>query len=338
MKNLNLLRVEESSQVGEARRLAASMGRDLGFDGVRIEQVSIVVTELATNMVKHAGGGDLILHALQVAETSGIEALALDKGPGIRNVGESLRDGYSTSGSPGTGLGAVQRLSSLCDLYSMPGQGAAVLSRIWRQPPPASPPPHPLEVGVVCLPVATEEACGDAWAVHQSRERALILVADGLGHGQYAAEASAKAAKTFENYVNSSPAQMIERIHAALHSTRGAAVSVAEVLWGQRILRYAGVGNVSGRIFSGKAVRNMVSHNGTVGLEARKIQEFTYPWPEDGLLILHSDGLATHWTLDNYPGLRGRHPTLIAGVLFRDHNRVRDDSTVVAIKEARSSP
>ena len=123
-----------------------------------------------------------------------------------------------------------------------------------------------------------------------------------------------------------------------MRSTRGAAVSVTEMLWDRRILRYAGVGNISGRIFSGDALRNMVSHNGTVGLEARKIVEFTYPWPEDGLLIMHSDGLATHWNLDDYPGLRGRDPALIAGVLFRDHNRVRDDSTVVVIREKRSSP
>ena len=339
MKDISRLRVEESSQVGEARRLAVSMGIKLGLDEVRIEHVSIVVTELATNLVKHAGGGDLILRALQVAETSGIEALSLDKGPGIRNVGESLRDGYSTMGSPGTGLGAIQRLSSLFDIYSRPGQGTAVLSRIWRQPPPASGPPRPLEVGVVCLSVTTENSCGDAWALHQTRERALIMLADGLGHGQYAAEASAAAANIFENYAaNSSPAEMIERMHVALRSTRGAAVAITEVLWGRRVIRYAGVGNISGRIYSGDAVRNMVSHNGTVGMEARKIEEFTYPWPEDGLLVLHSDGLATHWNLDDYPGLRGRNPALIAGVLFRDHNRARDDSSVVVIRETRSSP
>ena len=335
---MNRLRVEEPSQVGEARRLAAAICQALGFDETRIGHVSIVVAELATNLVKHAGGGELIFRALQCADTSGIEILSLDKGPGIKHVGESLRDGCSTSGSLGTGLGAVQRLSSLFDLYSTPGQGVAVLSRIWRQPPPVSPPPGPLEVGVVCLPVAAEEMCGDAWAVHQSRERALIMVADGLGHGQYAAEASAEAAKIFENYADSSPAEMIERMHAALRGTRGAAVSVAEVLWGRHIVRYAGVGNISGRIFSGAAVRNMVSHNGTVGLEARNIEEFTYPWLEDGLLILHSDGLATYWNLDGYPALRGRQPVLIAAVLFRDHNRVRDDSTVVVIREARRSP
>lgn len=338
MKDMNRLRVKESSQVGEARRLAASMGRYLGLDEVGVEHVSIVVTELATNLLKHAAGGDLILRALHVAESSGIEALSLDKGPGIRNVGESLSDGYSTSGSPGTGLGAIQRLSSLFDIYSRPGRGTAVLSRIARQSPPASAPARPIEVGVVCLPVMTEEACGDAWAFHQTRERALIMLADGLGHGPDAAKASALAVDIFNNYSMNSPAEMIEHMHAAMRSTRGAAVAVTEMLWDRHEVRYAGVGNISGRIFSGDAVRNMVSHNGTVGLKARKIVEFTYPWPEDGLLIMHSDGLATHWNLDDYPGLRGRNPALIAGVLFRDHNRVRDDSTLVIIREKRSSP
>jgi len=118
MKEMNRLRVEESSRVGEARRLAAAIGRALGFDEALVGHASIVVTELATNLVKHAGGGELILRALQYDDISGIEILSLDKGPGIERIGESLRDGYSTSGSPGTGLGAVQRLSSLFDIYS----------------------------------------------------------------------------------------------------------------------------------------------------------------------------------------------------------------------------
>lgn len=338
MKDTYRLRVEESSQVGEARRLAASMGRDLGLDEVCVAHVSIVVTELATNLVKHAGGGDLILHALRIAGTSGIEALSLDKGPGIENVGACLSDGHSTSGSPGNGLGAIQRLSSLFDIYSKPGRGTAVLSRIWRPLPSVSASPYPIEVGAVCLPVITEEACGDAWALHQTRERTLVMLADGLGHGPAAAEASAAAVDIFENHSGNGPAEMIERMHAAMLSTRGAAVAVTELRWDRRVVRFAGLGNISGRIFSGDAFKNMVSHNGTVGLEARNIVEFTYPWPEDGLLVLHSDGLTTRWNLDDYPGLQGRNPTLIAGVLFRDHNRVRDDSTVVVIRETRSLP
>ncbi len=342
MKKTTLLRVEESSQVGEARRRAASMGRELGLDAVSVEHVSIVVSEMATNLLKHAGGGDLILNALGIDKVPGIEMLALDQGPGIRNIGESLRNGHSTTGSPGSGLGAIQRLSALFDIYSRPGHGTAVLSRIWRRPLPAFEPPHPpevwMEVGAVCLPIPTEESCGDAWALHQTRERALIMLADGLGHGQYAAEASAAAVDIFENHPHTGPVEMIERMHAALRSTRGAAVAVTEVLWDRRLVHYAGVGNISGRIFSNDAVRSMVSHNGTVGLEARKIMEFTYPWPENGLLVLNSDGLTSRWDLDDSPGLRGRHPALIAGVLFRDYNRVRDDSLVVVIKESRSTP
>ena len=336
VKDMNRQRVEDSSHVGEARRMAAAMGWELGFDDTRVGHVAIAVTELAGNLLKHGGGGELLLRTLRYGSFPGLELLSLDKGPGIRNVAESLRDGHSTAGSPGTGLGAVQRLSSLFDLYTMPGQGTALLSHFWQGSPPA--PPLPLEVGVVCLPVSGEEACGDAWVLHQSRERALVMVADGLGHGPGAAEAGAAAVKVVENHSDDAPAELIERLHAALRSTRGAAVAVAEVLWDRRSVRYAGVGNISGRIFSGEAICNMVSHNGTVGLEVRKIQEFTYPWPEDGLLVLHTDGLSARWSLDDYPGLQGRHPALIAGVLFRDHNRVRDDSGVVVLRETGKLP
>ena len=338
MEDINRLRVKESSQVGEARRLASAMGRNLGLDEVGVKHVSIVAAELAANLVKHAGGGDLILRALRMAGTSGIETLALDRGPGIGNVGAYLRDGHSTPGSPGNGLGVIRRLSSLFDIYSKPGQGTAVLSRIWRPSPSASAPLCPIDAGVVCLPVMAEKACGDAWALHQTRKRALIMLADGLGHGPMAAEASAAAVDIFDSYSQNSPAEMIERMHAAMLSTRGAAVAVTEVLLDQRVVRFAGVGNISGRIFSGDAIYNLVSHNGTVGLEARNIVEFTHPWPEEGLLVLHSDGLSTNWKLDDYPGLLGRNPALVAGVLFRDHNQVRDDSTVVVIRETRGAP
>jgi hypothetical protein len=114
-------------------------------------------------------------------------------------------------------------------------------------------------------------------------------------------------------------------------------VAVAELLWSQHLVRYAGVGNILGRIVSGESIRGMASHNGTLGLEARKIQELSYPWPDDGLIILHSDGLASRWDLEDYPGLRARHAALIGGVLFRDHNRIRDDSAVVVVRKARVS-
>lgn len=332
------LHVMEPSQVGEARRLAAALSLAVGFDETRIGHVSTVVTELATNLLKHAQGGDLVLSTFQVEDQTGIAILSLDKGPGIRNINESLRDGYSTAGSPGTGLGAIQRLSTTFDLYSTPGQGVAALSRIMRQSSPVyipypSAPANAPELGMISLPVKGEEECGDTWATHQSPGRTLVLLADGLGHGHFAAEAAGEARIMFHKYAHLSPGQIIAHMHNAMRHTRGAAVAIAELILSQRILRYAGVGNISGRILSDTETHSLISYNGTVGLEARRIQEMTYPWPNGGLLIMNSDGVDSRWNLDNYPGLRRKHPTLIAGVLFCHHNRPNDDASILVFNE-----
>ena len=326
--------VQESSNVGEARRFVTALCRALGFAETRTAEAAIVVTELATNLVKHTGGvgGDLVLRPMTEAGAVGLEILCWDKGPGIANIAASLRDGYSTAGSYGTGLGAIRRLSPEFDLYAAPGHGTALLSRIWNNAPPETLPA--LSVGAVCLPVRGEQECGDAWAMKQRQDTTLLMLVDGLGHGPDAAAAANRAVAVFEKQERRSPAELLELIHAALRSSRGAAVAVAEVAPGQRTVRFAGVGNISGLILTGETGRNMVSHNGTAGLSVRKIQEFTYDWPEGGLLVLHSDGVATHWSLADYPGLALRDSALIAAVLFRDHKRLRDDSTLLVAKAA----
>ncbi len=326
------IRVEDASHTGAARRLVAVLARDLDFDDLHTGQASLIVTELATNLLKHTAGagGDLVFRPLEEAGETGLEILSLDRGPGIANIGESLRDGSSTFGSFGTGLGAIRRLSSAFDIFSSPGRGVAVFSRLWNN----SQPPSPMAVGAVCLPVRGEQACGDAWVMKSCGDATRFILADGLGHGPDAAAASNQAVAIFAEQASHSPAEWVSLIHAGLRGTRGAAVAVAEVVLKTRGVRYAGVGNISGLILSGGTSHNLVSHNGTAGVEARKIQEFSYPWPEDGMLVLHSDGLSAHWSLADYPGLAQKDPALIAGVLFRDHQRLRDDSTVVVAKAA----
>ena len=345
------LRVQDSSHPGEARRLVSALCHDLGFDQTRIAQTALVVTELATNLVKHTAGagGELIVSPIieegvsgeQAAGgesgQSGIDILALDHGPGIANLGECLRDGHSTASSLGVGLGAIRRQSAVFDIFSVPGQGTAVFSRIWKSTPPELLPTEPLPtlaVGAVCLPVIGEQACGDAWAMKPGRDAIRFMLADGLGHGPDAAAASKLAAAIFNKNALRPPEELLGLIHAALRSTRGAAVAVVEVALSERVVRFAGVGNLCGLIISGGHSRHMASHNGTAGVEARKIKAFTYPWPDDALLVLHSDGIGTHWSLEKYPGLASKHPAIVAGVLFRDHQRPRDDSTVVVARAA----
>ena len=180
MRGLLRLPITEPNRVAEARRQSVAVARGLGFDETESGKVALVVTEAATNLVKHAAhGGELLVRTLQCGRVSGIEVLALDKGPGIASVGEALRNGYSTAGSPGTGLGAIARLSTSFDIHSVSGVGTAVLAQLWSASLPRKLPPRGLEIGAVILPHPGEEVCGDSWAVDQRAGRSLLLLADG---------------------------------------------------------------------------------------------------------------------------------------------------------------
>jgi anti-sigma regulatory factor (Ser/Thr protein kinase) len=328
--------VEETSKTAEARRTARSMALDFGMDEAGAEHVAIVATEACTNLLKHAGRGQILLQT-SAEEQSGIpilELLAVDQGPGMENLDTCLRDGYSTASSPGQGLGAIQRMSKQSDFYTQPGRGTAVLARWWSRPN-GSTPASSIHLGAVNVSKPGEDACGDSWGAAWSDHELTILIADGLGHGLDARLASLEAVRQLHANPDLPPKPLIQRIHAALRSTRGAAVAIARIDAARGKLTFAGVGNIAGRIYTDAGGRhNLVSLNGTAGHQCDRIQEFSYPWQEGGLLVLHSDGLASGTTLDSYPGLTARDPALIAGILYRDFSRGRDDSTVVVAKSS----
>jgi anti-sigma regulatory factor (Ser/Thr protein kinase) len=326
--------VAESSGVAEARRRALGLAEGLGFDESSAGKLALVVTEAATNLVKHAGGGEVLLRTLSGDGAVGIEVLAIDRGQGLANAAAALRDGHSTAGSPGTGLGAIARLATAFDLHSVPGAGTAVVAQLWTRPPGRAA-IGTLEVAGVTAPHPGEELCGDAWAVARRPEGGMLLVADGLGHGPDGHVAAGEAVRLFHESRRPEPVAVLEALHAGLRATRGAAVGVAGIDVGRRMVRYAGLGNIGSSILWRGAARSLVSHNGIAGHEARRIAEFSYPFPDGALLVLHSDGLNSHWSLDPYPGLAERHPALVAGVLYRDFKRGRDDVTVVVARAGR---
>lgn len=329
--------VNESSQVGSARRAARKLAVELGFDEGRAEQVAIVVTEASTNLLKHAKSGEILLRAATETDfPNALEMIALDKGPGMTDIDRCLRDGFSTAGSPGQGLGAIMRLSADNDIYSVPMKGTAILARFFAGPNSTLGKRVPLaRVGAVHLPKPGQEVCGDSWGMEQSDGRCTVLMADGLGHGFDARVASLEAVRILHDNAAATPKELLELCHRALRSTRGAAVAVAVMDSNRRILTFAGLGNIAAQICSSaKGSQHLVSANGTAGHYAASIREFTYPWPEDAVLIMHSDGLSTHTGLENYPRLASRDASLTAGVLYRDFRRGNDDATVVVVKAA----
>ncbi len=340
-----LVIMDESSKVGEARREAAAWAQELGFDEIKCGRAALVATEAATNLVKHAVGGSIVLQSFQSTgarpNSPGLEILALDSGPGIPNMAQCLTDGFSTTGTPGNGMGAIKRLADSFDVYSQPGSGTALWAR-FESPTTRHQAKHPaqLKVGVVNLAIPGEHVCGDDWAMVERDGYCFLMVVDGLGHGPLAAEAAAMAVQVFQARSATEPEELIRATHAALRSTRGAAIAVARFDAARDELRYAGVGNISSvlvNIASGETT-SLISHNGTVGYIMRKVQTIDCPWSGDSLLLMHSDGLATHWNLAEYPGLCQREPSLIAGVLYRDHKRGRDDATIVVARQLREIP
>jgi anti-sigma regulatory factor (Ser/Thr protein kinase) len=328
--------IEDSSQVVTARRAALDLIRHTGFSEERAGQVALIATELATNLANHAKGGEMLFRGIQrtggPAPAEGIEILAIDRGPGMPDVPRARQDGFSTAGTLGHGLGSIERQSDFFQIYSQPS-GTIAVSQLWCERGHSAVRQPRYEIGGVLVSHPVESICGDAWGWTMRDDRFAIMVADGLGHGLSAHDAAGAALDVFYRSHDETPARVISDVHAALRSTRGAAVATVSVDSDRGIAIFCGVGNIGGIVYSPDGVRHgMVSQNGTAGHVASRVQEFTYPLAAKSMIVLFSDGLTSHWDLAAYPGLSTRHPSIVAGVLYRDFSRRRDDVSVVVAK------
>jgi len=308
--------IADASSVAFARRGALDAARRIGLNDTDAGRVALIVTEAATNILKHAGHGEILVRELctrtslaAAATPDGVEIIALDQGPGIRDLHAALTDGMSSTGTPGNGLGAMHRLSNDFAIYSQPGTGTA-------------------------------------WTVLGDERGLTTLVIDGLGHGPDAHRAAKAGIEVVHTHRGRSPGELIERMHDALRPTRGAAAAVARIDFASGRVTFAGVGNISASVHGAQdgtvpadatiaRSRQLVSHNGIVGHTVRKIQEFEAAWSRNAMLVMHSDGVATRWQIEHYPGLANRSASLIAAMLYRDFARGRDDATVVVTKAPR---
>ena len=328
--------VSDSSHVGTCRRAAKELSERHGADESISGKASIVATELANNIVRHAGSGEMLIQILEDGVSPQLEILAIDRGQGMIDVSKCLQDGYSTAGTMGTGLGAVSRFSAEFDIFSVEDGGTVVLSRIplkknyssARQPSNRA----TLEMGAISIPVAGEIECGDTWRAASDDNNIAMLVVDGLGHGPQAAAASQAAAAAFGSMPFDSPAQMMKNLHEILIGSRGAAAACALLNKATEKIEYAGIGNICSSVVVSERPQGMVSHNGILGVQMPSARQFAYEWPSGQPMIMHSDGISTRWSLSAYPGLSIRHPAIIAAVLYRDFSRKRDDATVLVAR------
>jgi anti-sigma regulatory factor (Ser/Thr protein kinase) len=327
--------ITHASDVSAARRAGQKLADALGFDDVKAGRLAIIITEAATNILKHAGEGTIsIMRTQSGVAMPGVDVVAVDNGPGIADIDFALRDGVSTAGTAGTGLGALRRQADEFDAWTRHGGGSAFFMRVWQGAAP--PEPCGIEVGALCTPLAGEEESGDGWGVTCDLDGATLVGVDGLGHGPEAAKAAAGAIQALQKRPAALPSEVLHTAHEPLRITRGAAMSVARIDYSGGDVRFAGIGNVAAVVFDGTARRALVSHNGIVGHNMRKVQEFTAPFPPGALCVLASDGIQTQWDIGAYPGLHVHAPALVAAVLMRDFIRRRDDAMVLVARRRTS--
>ncbi|WP_177331161.1 ATP-binding protein [Pseudomonas sp. NBRC 111119] len=316
----------DPSDVGHARRIAQKLGEDHGFDEQDAGRVALVTTELCSNVLKHAGHGELHLRVLpREGGRYGIEVLTVDRAQGF-DAQACLADGYSSAGTQGIGMGAVARLAQVFDVHA-DTRGAVVLARLYSKHDVAA----DQRWGATQHALHGDPACGDTWYLTVDGQQVSALVIDGLGHGREAEAAALTGATVFASAPFAEPLQQLQALHHAMSGTRGGAVAVAQYNGASNRLAFTGIGNIGACLVAGTQQRGLASLPGIVGGQFRKTQVFDYADLNGNVLIMYSDGLQSRWNLQDYPGLVHRHPAVIAAVLHRDFCRGRDDVTVLVI-------
>ena len=328
------LEVTESSQVAEVRRVATEMARAEKMTVAETGRLALVATEMSSNLVKYGKAGTVTLTRYLDSGQHGVQLIGVDAGPGFADFSASARDGNSTAGSLGIGLGVIQRSSTFFDVYSVRDQGTVMLARVARGAPRKTEgEPQAFQSAARSIPKKGQTECGDAWAVRDFGARQLICIVDGLGHGPLAAVASQRALSVFgAARPDAAPTDIVMQAHKQLKETRGAVMAVLALDTAAGTADYCGVGNITAAIFQGIETQHLLSAEGTVGYQLRQVRNREEQWGAQFVAVLSTDGLSGRWALPKYPGLLSRHPSLIASVLFRDHAVDTDDATIVVAR------
>lgn len=327
-----IIEVLQPSDVSIARVTAQKLAATIGFGEKESEEIAIAVTELASNLIKHARGGRLTLIPLANGTRVGIRIESQDSGPGIADVEQAIADGFSTTGSLGYGLGAVNRLMDTFDITSQRGAGTHVTCERWLGMKAPRVMICPLEFGAASRAHPAMQENGDSFVIKQWNESALVGVIDGLGHGQFAHRAAITAQQYVEAHYNQPLDAIFQGVARACRATRGVVMALARFDWRETRLAFASVGNIQARVFGNYEPMSFVMRRGVLGGNARNAVVTNHHWDSRSMLVLHSDGLSTHWRREDFSHLADKPASVIAQRMLQQFAKDDDDATVVVVK------
>jgi anti-sigma regulatory factor (Ser/Thr protein kinase) len=304
------------------------------FSEKRTAQIDIIISELTSNLIKHAGGGELLYRLILEGAEPAFEVLSIDNGPGMKDVANSSRDGVSTANTLGQGIGSILRFSNISQIYSQEGWGTVFYSKVFENVEKKNA-PHRVIIRSICVCKPGELVSGDGFCVKTENNRTRILVADGLGHGPHAKEAVDVAINSFTTSVEEDASENLKELHEAVKKTRGFVGTIAVLDHQEKKLQLCGIGNIATRVYKGLEYKNYVCHNGVVGMNIpSRLLDSTFEFEKYQQIILCSDGIKTRWDLIRYPSILKYDPIILAAAIYKDQARRNDDMSVVIIKLA----
>jgi len=327
-------KIDDRSLIAFIKREIHNLALQLGFTPHRAAETDIIVAELTSNLIKYAGGGELLYKSKQVDGKNEIELYCIDNGVGIDNVAKIMNDGYSTSNTLGEGLGAIKRLSNDFLIYSMRGWGTVQYVKICEKSDiPVVPSVSGFNFSVLNVNYPGEKVCGDGYHVKYTSKGFQIFVGDGLGHGAYAHEAVQIAIKAFRRSTASDSTIILREIHEAVKKSRGLVATIASVDYNSQTWDICGIGNINTRIYRGLENKTYTPYNGIIGHNIpRTLNSTVVPYLKHQIIVMHSDGLKTRWNLNDLVSVIKHNPGIIATSLYKDNIRGTDDATVLVGK------
>lgn len=327
------------THVHAAAQTARSMAAAVGLGEEECEEIALVVTELATNLLTHASGGSLTLTSLEANDCPpGIQLETRDAGPGIIDVNQAMTDGFSTAGGLGYGLGTINRIMDEFDLKSPcnAARGTYICTRKWLKSKRLKTTPCPLVFGTATRPHPRMRENGDAFVIKQDNEHTLLGVIDGLGHGPEAFQAAQAARNCVEAHWDQPLVDLFRSVGHACSATRGVVMGLARIDWTCQQLSFAGIGDVEARLCNPFKSIGIISRRGIVGHNAPKPLIIQHPWERDNILVLHSDGLSSTWQWKDFAHLATQPPQKLAQHLLLALGKDTDDASIAVGKMAES--
>jgi anti-sigma regulatory factor (Ser/Thr protein kinase) len=324
--------IEDRSYIALTKKEIHTICAGAGFTGKKLAEIDIVISELTSNIVKHALRGEILVRIIGPHLNEGLEIISIDSGPGIKDPEAMMRDGYSTTNTLGNGLGAIKRMCNLINIYSLPNWGTIILCRIYKTEPSILKKSTFPDIGYIVVPKAGETFCGDGFYAKKTGIYFQMVAADGLGHGPEAHFAVSTLCEEFRKNNDLSPVEIIRSLHAAVKKTRGAVATIIVYNTENKILKIAGVGNISSKFF-GNISKSNLSYNGIVGSNIpHTLNDQAIPLETPQLMALYSDGIKTGWDYLKYPKILKHDLTVLASAIYKDNTRNNDDASVIILR------